>query len=414
MCDTAVVVTPERVLFAKNSDRDPNEAQLLDWQSRQQHVPGARLRCTWIEIPQTEATHAVLLSRPYWMWGAEMGANEHSVVIGNEAVFTRHPVPKLGLTGMDLLRLALERSASAEEAVSVIVSLIDEHGQGGGCGHEQRSFRYHSSFLIADAAGAFVLETAGEEHAVERIQQGARSISNGLSIQPFARNHGDRIKTFAASAGRRRRRSERLAVPARCPSDMAAVLGDHDHVAGPRYTRLNGAMRAACMHAGGGLVNSQTTASWLSELTAGSDRHWATGTAAPCTSLFVPVRVDEPVDLGAAATDRADPTSLWWAHERVHRLIDRDPGRLLPLLEPERADLQRRFDEADLASAEAFKLAAEARTSWTERLLDATGPDRRAKRVQRYWSERAERSGFDASAASPQGSVPASQSAQNG
>ncbi len=136
MCDTIAIVSDGEVLFAKNSDRDPNESQILDWQERAAHPAGSTLTCTHIEIPQVEQTWAVLVSRPFWMWGAEMGANEHGLIIGNEAVFTRESVPETGLTGMDLVRLALERSRTADEAVDTITSLIAAHGQGGRCGYE--------------------------------------------------------------------------------------------------------------------------------------------------------------------------------------------------------------------------------------------------------------------------------------
>src|SRR6476620_4239317 len=107
MCDTLVTVTDDGVLLAKNSDRDPNEAQLLRWHPAADHDPSTTVRTTWSEVPQATRTHAVLLSQPWWMWGAEIGANEHGVVIGNEAVFTRRTGDDGSgvLLGMDLLRL---------------------------------------------------------------------------------------------------------------------------------------------------------------------------------------------------------------------------------------------------------------------------------------------------------------------
>ena len=96
MCDTFVALnsaTADRsVIFGKNSDREPNEAMALEFVAGSSHQPARRLRCTYVEIPQVRQTHDVLLCRPFWMWGAEMGANQKGLVIGNEAAFTRMPV----------------------------------------------------------------------------------------------------------------------------------------------------------------------------------------------------------------------------------------------------------------------------------------------------------------------------------
>src|SRR5687767_8257813 len=110
MCDTIIATPPstaERiVLFGKNSDRQRNEAQALELKPRADYVAGEMLKCTYMELPQAAHTHAVLLSRPFWTWGVEMGANEHGVVIGNEGLHVRGPAPESkALTGMDLLRL---------------------------------------------------------------------------------------------------------------------------------------------------------------------------------------------------------------------------------------------------------------------------------------------------------------------
>src|SRR5210317_761700 len=214
MCDTVVVVDEDRVLFGKNSDRDANEAQVLSWVPAREYRAGDVLRCSWRSIPQVRRTNAVLLCRPFWMWGAEMGANEHGVVIGNEAIFAREPLEDDGLLGMDLVRLGLERAQTADAAKNVICELIARHGQGGRCGYDKPGFSYHNSFMIADTGGAWVVEAAGRKVATRHIDQGAYAISNGITLAELSPRE-DRIRPRVAMASQRRNRVQSLLDSAR-------------------------------------------------------------------------------------------------------------------------------------------------------------------------------------------------------
>jgi hypothetical protein len=395
MCDTIVVVRPDEVLFAKSSDRDANEAQLLEQHRAREHAPGARLRCTHIEIPQARRTHAVLLSRPFWMWGAEVGANEHGVVIGNEAVFTDQPYARTGLTGMDLVRLALERGATAAEAVDVIVQLLAAHGQGGGCGYERPSFRYHNSFLVADAREAFVVETADKEHRTEHVTGGVRTISNGLTIPGFREAHRDRLRDHVAACGTRRALTT-TSTHAEDASEQSLMqlLRSHGDEAWPHYSPVNGTLGMPCMHGGGLVASSVTTASWVARLSAGGARHWATATSSPCLSLFKPVAVHAPLPDDAAPTGTDDGgASLWWAHEALHRDVMADPARLAPLFAAERDDVEARWLAAPpstpLAFAEHRRLLGEWRARVGRELAGERSRDVRPAWVRAYWRRRA-------------------------
>lgn len=389
MCDSVVKILKDRVLFAKNSDRDANEAQALEWIPAAEHPKDSRLRCTFIDIPQAPRTHSVLLSRPFWIWGAEMGANEHGVVIGNEAVFTRERVPTSGLTGMDLVRLALERGETKERAVEQIIELIETHGQGGRCGHEKASFRYFSSFLVADAKGAIVLETSGRAYRTEEVTSGARSISNGLTIPGFAEQHSDTVKTWASACRARRARTEKLASSATSLADMMALLRDHGGEGEePRYHWLHGGMGAPCMHAGGLVASSQTTASWVAELRPTGASHWVTATAAPCTSIFKPVKIEERLDLGPFPTDQADNRSLFWRNERLHRRVMQDPERSMPRFIEERDAIEARWLREPPEPEAAFREADLLLERWSRELGRGEIADTRPWYVRRYWQER--------------------------
>ena len=432
MCDTLVALGSSTadgsVVLAKNSDREPNEAQALTHVPRARHENGATLRCTYIEIPQVLETHEVLLCRPFWMWGAEMGANEHGVAIGNEAVFTREPYDKgPALTGMDLLRLALERASTAGQALEVIVELLERYGQGGNCGFRHKLY-YHNSYIIADPSQAWILETVGRRWAAERVRD-VRTISNGLTIgsrpdlvsgglpeyalekgwtrsggeldlsrgcsDPFmTRMDGCRARQ-ARSTDLLKAQSGRITV-----QTLMAALRDH----GPRATDRGWSpaqgwlMDKICVHATMGPTRpSQSVGSLVAHLTKAGPVLWVTGTSAPCTGLFKPVFLPTGglPDLGPEPSGEADAHSLWWAHERLHRAVIRDYASRLASYRSERDALEAKFQaevaayqaagvqsagQAAALSARCFRQAAEATQRWTDRVVQHP-PSRRTSRV---------------------------------
>ena len=402
MCDTVVRVDADGVWFAKNSDRDINECQVLTWVAGAEDAraeTGPTVACTYIEVPQVEATHAVVLSRPFWMWGAEMGVNDAGVAIGNEAVFTDQPLAEVGLTGMDMVRLALQRSTSAESAVATIVDLLERHGQGGGCGLEDRSFSYHNSFLVADRDEAWVVETAGKLWATERVTAGVRSISNGLTIESFARQHADRLRNKVVACATRSALTARSAATAETPLDWFALTRDHGPTGQPDYGLLAGGLGAPCAHPGGLVANSQTTNSWVSHLSGAGDRHWSTGTAAPCTSTFTPVTVDEswPVDIygdEALASDRFDGSIKWWRHEVLHRFVMADPNQRLSRFRADRDRLEARFVAEDVSAQEALAEIEHHERAWLADMASCPDGDVRPWIVKRNVRKRAHAAGL--------------------
>ncbi|OGQ11222.1 MAG: hypothetical protein A2138_02640 [Deltaproteobacteria bacterium RBG_16_71_12] len=366
MCDTVVGKAADGSWwFGKNSDREPGEAQLVEQLPRARR--GGRVRCTSIEIDDVDETFAITIARPFWMWGAEMGVNEHGVAAGNEAVFTRLPLVERGLTGMDLVRLALERAASARAAVDVIARLLKAHGQGGRMGYHQLGFRYSSSFLIADASEAWVLETAGQVWAAARAPS-VRSISNGLTLGAeldlvdddavavarargwctaradfdFSRCFADRFMTTMAGAATRSACSAAGVAAARGALSrdvLAGVLRDHaGH--GPADGLV---MRMPCAHASPlpTRTSGQTTGSMIVHLGA-APRVWATGTSSPCLSVFKPIPLGTGTlfDAGVAPRGRPDSDSLWWRHERVHRAALTSWSERAPLVQRRAAELE--------------------------------------------------------------------------
>ena len=341
MCDTFVVLPSYTEsgssVFGKNSDRDPNEPQVIEYYPRRARDTTENIMCTHISIAPVSETYAVLLSRPFWMFGAEMGVNEHGVSIGNEAVFTKTRHERMGLLGMDMLRLALERSSNAKAALSTITNLLDKYGQGGTNSYF-RDYFYDNSFLIADRESAWVLETAGKLWVAKEVHDHS-SISNILTIHDdydlssaglearshsqrpdFARAFSDRLYT-GLGKGSQRLSCTRSAISKSSGKfslgDARSVLRTHGDL---QEGLRKGSTGDVCMHAGGLFSPDQTASSLIVTFQDGTPVAYATGSSLPCSSVFKPhvVSGDEFIAYTSAGAG-FDPESFWWAMERMHR-----------------------------------------------------------------------------------------------
>jgi dipeptidase len=380
MCDTFVHIPAAKnksIIFGKNSDREPNEAQHIV------HYPSTirtnkLIKTTFIEIKHPTETYEVILSKPYQMFGAEMGCNEFGVCIGNEAVFTKMPFDKknIGLTGMDLLRLSLEISKTANEVLHHIIYYLEKYGQDACGGYTDKNFYYHNSFIIADKQEAYVLETAGKHWIYEKVQA-YRAISNGLSIEEkydgiskhaieFARNknwikkqesfnfkkaYSQWLMPKLAACEYRRNNSEQQGKNYTDFSIENAfqVLRSHGEHQVPFLPNKSNT-KSICMHANGLFTPHQTTGSMVVELRKEKPATvWLTGTAAPCISFFKPFYFGNDVleEINFIKPTATADNSYWWQWEKLHRAILNNYAENIAFIKYKQNELEKSWIKQD-------------------------------------------------------------------
>ena len=375
-CDTFVSLGSAsrggQLIFAKNSDRPHEEAQPLELHERETHPDGALLKTHFVDMPQASVTYRHVGSRPYWCWGYEIGFNEHQVVIGNEALQSKLRPAGPTLTGMDLVRLGLERGSTATEAVSVITKAVVDHGQGK-FEHPDGHLTYDNGFIVADPREAYVIETAGHHWAIRQVKS-QTGISNVYSIstnwdavssgvEVLAREYGwegaGRL-SFAAthsesdhlSGSGFMRRSRSCAVLDRKGTlieaeTMMSLLSDHadGDTDKTNFVTTIDPGKGICMHYSDGdeSASTNTAASIVAELCEDGSRlpiYW-TSMYSPCLGIFLPTFIEGelPKELSYAEASASD-RSVWWMFRRLAKAVLDFPERRVPEVRTEMTRIQ--------------------------------------------------------------------------
>src|SRR5437588_6688106 len=119
-----------QTLFGQNSNRAARKGQPLRRTPGRSFAAGEKIRTQYLELPQARQTYTVLGSQPAGLWGYDHGLNEYQVAVGCTPLAPTFSAAAPGLLGTDLVRLLLERSHSARQAVDLLCDCIERHGQG--------------------------------------------------------------------------------------------------------------------------------------------------------------------------------------------------------------------------------------------------------------------------------------------
>ena len=406
-CDTMVALKGAtengQTIFAKNSDRPRDECQPLVLHERREHPAGAVTRCQFVSLPEARVTYRHVGSRPYWCWGYEHGFNEHQVVIGNEAVFSKFEFSEPKLVGMELLRLGLERGRTAAEAVETMTDAISRLGQGK-FANAAGVRTYDNGFIVADPKEAYILETAGHHWVAKRVR-GAIGISNVYSLEtdwdsvsPEAEadairqgwwrpgsgrfNFADAFTSVDRSSGSGFNRRARSCAVLRHRSGgvgartMMALVSDHADGAGPEgfQAALNPG-KGICMHSTGtgAEATGNTAASLVADLCADGSRlpvYWCSFYS-PCLGIFLPTFIEgdlpQMLSAGGAAPGEGSP---WWLFHRLSAAVRREPDVLADMVRSQWKGFQAElFESAYEYAAEGRRLMDDSRAAQASALL---------------------------------------------
>lgn len=382
------------VFLGANSSRDPSEPQAV---VRYDAVPDAAdtVRATYVEVPAAGRRHSLILSKPVWCWGGEMGINEHGVAIAAQPLVSRPAARTPALLAMDLVRLALERAGSAAEAVRIIGALLEQHGQGGRAGYRRHDTGGDGSFLVADAREAWRVETCVRSWAAERLGAGTSGAIRGIPSLPLpvgsaAAAPPARLPWRARLRGMAARALHAEA-PAPSPAGLAAWLRDHrSGIEDPR----DGCNADLCLHAAGWRRPWQTTGSMIVRLSEGGATLLFTGTSAPCLSIFRPAAFAGEFSVLTPA-GREVEALLWRRHELLHRRALADP-ELRERIRATRVSIEARLFEAlaaDSPDAAALARADRLAAAWHKVLWESL-PAKPAHAPPRFWRRLALRDGL--------------------